>query len=321
MTNANKKLVTIFGGDGFVGLQVVQELAQLGYRIRVAVRRPDLADRTKPLGNVGQVQPVQANIRNYASVERAVSGADIVINLVGIKHQSGKQTFEAVHIEGAANIAKAATNAGAKILVHMSALGADKNSLSISSKSKAQGEEEVLKAFPKATIMRPSIIFGIDDGFFNLFGALAAISPILPIVGKDTKFQPIFVGDVAKAICLAAEGKTKQGVIYELGGDEVENMHQLMGRVKKETKRNVFLLSVPFWFAKTKAFFLQILPSPLLTVDQVVQLSNDNIVSSEAKKQRRTLSGLGIDATSMDIVLPTYMWRFRQHGQFEKQET
>lgn len=320
MTKANEQLVTIFGADGFVGTQAVQELAQAGYRIRVATRRPDLSGHLRVLGSVGQILPIQANVRNMESVEHAVKGATIVINLVGIKSQSGKQTFENVHIKGAENVAIAAKNAGAQTLVHMSALGADKDSKSISSRSKALGEEAVLKAFPKAVILRPSIIFGIDDSFFNMFGALSAISPILPLIGKDSLFQPIYVGDVAKVISLAASGKARQGKIYELGGNDVENMKQLLQRVITETKRKNILLPVPFWLAKMKAFFLQILPSPLLTVDQVVQLGNDNIVSKEAIKQKRTLSAFGIKPTSMDIILPTYMWRFREHGQFEKQE-
>ena len=320
MTNANEKLITIFGADGFVGTQVVQDLAQAGYRIRVAVRRPDLAGHVKTSGDVGQILPIQANIRNMASVERAVNNADIVINLVGIKTKSGKQTFEAVHIDGAKNIAIAAKNANVENFVHLSALGADKNSDSIYSRTKALGEEAVLKAFPKAIILRPSIIFGNGDKFFNMFGAMAAISPILPMIGKDTLFQPIYVGDVAKAISLAATGKVKASKIYELGGADIESMQDLLKRVVKETGRKNILLPVPFWFAKTKAFFLQILPSPLLTIDQVKQLEDDNIVSEKAIKEKATLASFGIKATSMDIILPTYMWRFRNHGQFEKQE-
>jgi len=320
MANASEKLITIFGGDGFVGTQAVQELAQLGYRIRVAVRRPDLADHVKPLGNVGQIVPIQANIRNFDSVARAVEGADIVINCVGIKSQTSKQTFEAVQVEGAANIAKAAKAASVKTLVHLSALGADKNSNSIAVQSKALGEEAVFKAFPNAIILRPSIIFGIGDGFFNLFGTISSISKILPMIGKETLFQPIYVGDVAKAISLAAAGKVKKGTIYELGGEKIASMQQLLQMVSNETGRKNILIAVPFWFAKIKAFFLQILPSPLLTVDQVRQLESDNIVSKQAIKQKRTIAAFGIKPTSMEAILPTYMWRFRLHGQFDKQE-
>jgi len=320
MAKASEKLITIFGGDGFVGTQAVQELAQLGYRIRVAVRRPDLADHVKPLGNVGQIVPIQANIRNFESVARAVEGADIVINCVGIKSQNSKQTFEAVQVEGAANIAKAAKAASVKTLVHLSALGADKNSNSIAAQSKALGEEAVFKAFPSAIILRPSIIFGTGDGFFNLFGTISSISKILPMIGKETLFQPICVNDVAKAISLAASGKVKTAKIYELGGEKIASMQQLLQMVSNETGRKNILIPVPFWFAKIKAFFLQILPSPLLTVDQVRQLESDNIVSKQAIKQKRTLATFGIKPTSMEVILPTYMWRFRLHGQFDKQE-
>jgi len=320
MAGNKPKLVTIFGADGFIGTQVVEELARKGFRIRAAVRRPDLAGHLKPLGDIGQILPIQANIRNLPSVERAVKGADIVINLVGIKSQSGKQTFEAVHVNGAKNVALGAKGAGVKNLIHLSALGADKNSKSISSKSKAQGEEIILKIFPKATIFRPSVIFGNGDEFFNLFGKIAAISPILPLIGKDTLFQPIYVGDVAKAICLATCDKAKSGAVYELGGAEILSMKELMGIVASETKRNNILLPVPFWVAKIKGFFLQILPSPLLTLDQVVQLETDNVVSQKAKKQKRDLKSLGLEATSLEAILPSYMWRFRPHGQFEKQE-
>ncbi len=318
MSKKNYKLVTIFGGDGFVGTQVVQQLAQHNFRIRVAVRRPDLAGHVVPLGNVGQIIPIQANIRDYASVARAVDGADIVINLVGIKSQSGKQTFEAVHELGAKNIAQAAKKAGAKILIHMSALGADLESQSISSRSKAKGEQEVLKAFPSAIIIRPSLIFGAEDGFFNLFGSIAAISPILPVIGANTLFQPIYVGDVAKAFSLAAMGKTKQGKIYELGGADVLSMRELMAEVAKQTERNNILIAVPNWIAKIKAFFLQILPSPMVTVDQITQLQVDNIVSEKAIKQKLDLKSFGIKPTSLEAILPTYMWRFRKSGEFEQ---
>ena len=318
MYNKDFKLVTIFGGDGFVGTQLVQQLARHNFRIRVAVRRPDLAGHVMVLGNVGQILPIQANIRDFASVERAVAGADIVINLVGIKSQSGKQTFEAVHSLGAKNVARAAKNANVNSLIHMSALGADENSDSISSRSKAMGEKHVLEIFPKAIIMRPSIIFGEGDGFFNLFGSLAALSPILPVISGKTLFQPIYVGDVAKAFCLAALGKVKTGTIYELGGAEIKSMYQLLQEVTKVTGRNNLLVPVPIFAAKIKAFFLQLLPSPIITIDQIIQLSNDNIVSSKAIKQKRDLKALGISAETLEAILPTYMWRFRKHGEFEQ---
>lgn len=320
MTRTSEKLVTIFGGSGFVGTQLVQQLARKGYRIRVAVRRPDLAGHVKPLGSVGQIVPIQANIRNMESIQRAVAGADIVINLVGIRSEAGRQRFRAVHTMGAKNVAEAARKAGAETLVHMSALGADDKSQSNYARTKALGEQDVLKAFPNAIIMRPSVIFGQGDGFFNLFGALARLSPILPLVGANTKFQPIYVGDVADAFAAAATGKAKPGKTYELGGPEVETMRQLMQRMLKQTGRTNMLLPLPAALAKFKAFFLQLLPSPLLTVDQVTLLESDNVVSDEATKQKRTLAAFGVLPTSMEVILPTYMWRFRKHGQFEKIE-
>jgi uncharacterized protein YbjT (DUF2867 family) len=320
MASRTSKLVTIFGGSGFVGTQVVQLMARQGYRIRVAVRRPDLAGHVKPLGTVGQIQPIQANLRNPASVQRAVEGADIVINLVGILAEGGRQRFRAVHTMGAKNVAEAAKAAGAEALVHMSALGADVDSPSMSQQSKAMGEEEVLKHFPKAVIVRPSIIFGQGDGFFNLFGALARMFPVLPVISGKTKFQPIFVGDVAQAIVKAATGAVKTGKIYELGGSEVETMQELLQRVLVESNRQRPLVPMPLGLAKFKAMFLQLLPKKLLTVDQVVALSMDNVVSKDAIKQKRTLAAFGIEPTSMDAVLPTYMWQYRQSGQFEKIE-
>lgn len=320
MTSARSKVVTIFGGSGFVGTQIVQELARKGYRIRVAVRRPDLAGDVMPLGMVGQIHAIQANVRNMASVERAVAGADIVINLVGILFEGGRQRYEAVHAMGAKNVAEAAKAAGAEALVHMSALGANIESASASARSKALGEEEVLKAFPEAVIMRPSIIFGQGDGFFNLFASLARLFPVLPLIGGKTRFQPIYVGDVAEAFAMAAEGKVKTGRIYELGGAEIETMRELMQRVLQESQRSNPLIPLPMGIAKLQAAILQLLPSPLLTVDQVIQLGTDNAVSDVAVKQKRTLNAFGITPTTMDAILPTYMWRFRRQGQFDKAE-
>lgn len=318
MVEAKGKLVTIFGGDGFVGTQLVQKLARQGYRIRVAVRRPDLAGHVKPLGTVGQIVPIQANIRNKPSIERAVAGSDIVINLVGIMAEKGRQRFRAVHTMGAKNIAEAAKKAGASTLVHMSALGADTESESAYQRSKAMGEVEVLKAFPKAVIIRPSIIFGQGDGFFNFYGALVRLFPVLPLIGGKSKFQPIFVGDVAEAFACAVNGDVKTGKIYELGGADVETMRQLIQRLLVEAQCNRLLIPVPTGLAKFKAWFIQLLPWKLLTVDQVTLLGYDNVVSPEAIKQKRDLAAFGIKPTSMDAILPTYLWRFRKHGQFDK---
>lgn len=318
MSDNASKLITIFGGSGFVGRQLVQELAKDGHRIRVAVRRPDLAGDVKPLGAVGQIQPIQANVRFPDSVIRAVKGADIVINLIGILSQGGKQRFDVVQTQGAKTVAEAAKIAGVETLVHMSALGANKESKSEYARSKALGEEAVLKEFPKAVIIRPSIIFGLDDGFFNLFGALARLSPVLPLVGGETKMQPIYVGDVAQAIAVAANGGVKGGKIYEIGGPEIETMGELMQRVLRESGRSNFVLPLPTPVAKFVGSILQILPNPMLTADQVILLQSDNVVSDEAMKQKRNLSAFGVKPTTMDAVLPTYMWRFRKNGQFEE---
>ncbi len=314
------KLVTIFGGSGFVGNHLVQLLARKGYRIRVAVRRPDLAGEVRMFGGVGQIVPVQANLRNEASVQRAVAGANVVINLVGIGHQAGKQSFQAVHVDGAAIVARAAKAAGATALVHMSALGVDKAAdVSHYAASKLAGEKAVLEAFPDAVIVRPSLMFGQGDGFFNLMGTLARIAPVMPLISGKTLFQPVFVGDVAEAMAAAAEGAVKTGRIYELGGPDIETHKALMQRILREAGRNRPLLPMPSGLMKIMASLLGILPfKPLITGDQVNLLGVDNVVSEEAKKDKRTLAAFGITPTSMDDILPTYMWRFRRHGEFDR---
>lgn len=314
-----QQLVTIFGGSGFVGTQIVQELARRGHRIRVAVRRPGLAGRTQPLGGVGQVVPIQANLRNAASVARAVAGADIVINLVGIGFESGRQRFRAVHVDGARNVAEAARAAGASALVHMSALGADPDSYSLYARSKAEGEAAVSAAYPGAVIMRPSLIFGPGDGFFNRMGGLARLLPVLPLIGGDTRFQPVYVGDVAEAFAAAAEGRVKTGRIYELGGPEVLTHRQLLQLILRETGRNRPLLPLPAGVAKLLAAPFALLPfAPPLTADQVEMLQHDNIVSEAAQREQRTLAAFGIAPVAMEAVLPSYLWRFRKHGQFDR---
>lgn len=320
MDRIEPRLVTIFGGSGFVGTQIVQLLAKRGHRIRVAVRRPDLAGHTRMFGSVGQIVPIQANVRNAASLRRAVAGADIVINLVGVGHSRGAQTFEAVHVDGAANIAAAAKAAGASTLVHMSALGVDKAAeVSAYAASKLAGEAAVFQAFPDAIIMRPSLLFGQGDGFFNLMGALTRMLPVLPVIGGDTRFQPAYVGDVAEAFALAAEGQVKSGRIYELGGPEIETYRQLLVRIQREAGRNRPMLPLPSGLAKLLALPLAILPfPPLLTADQVELLGVDNVVSDAAIKDKRTFAAFGITPTAMDAILPTYMYRYRKHGQFDR---
>jgi NADH dehydrogenase len=313
------KLVTIFGGSGFVGTQIVQRLARAGYRVRVAVRRPDLAGHVKPLGGVGQVMPIQANVRNRDSVERAIRGADVVINLVGIGFESGKQRFRAVHTMGARYIAEASAAFGVQHLVHMSALGADAQSPSIYARTKALGEAEILKAFPKAVILRPSIIFGQGDGFFNLYGRLARLFPVLPVIGARSRFQPIYVGDVADAFVAAAEGKVEGGRIYELGGPETLTHRDLVARVLHETHRSNLLLSLPAAVGKLMAIPFMALPwPPLVTLDQVELLGADNVVSPAASTEGRTIAAFGIEPTGMAAILHTYMWRFMKNGQFDR---
>ncbi|UJW84424.1 complex I NDUFA9 subunit family protein [Devosia sp. SL43] len=320
MDNLDRKLVTVFGGSGFVGTQIVQQLAQHGHRVRVAVRRPDLAGHLKTLGTVGQIVPVQANIRNANSIQRAVAGADIVINLTGIRNERGAQTFQSVHVDGAGAIAQASKAAKVKALVHMSALGVDSAaSVSAYASSKLDGEAAVFKAFPEAVVLRPSIIFGKGDGFFNLMGALARFFPVLPLIGGASRFQPAYVTDVAAAFVAAGEGKVKTGRVYELGGPQVETHKQLIERVQRETQRNRPMLPLPAGIAKLLALPFAILPfPPLLTADQVDLLGQDNVVSEAAIKDKRTFAAFGITPVAMDTILPSYLYRYRKHGQFDR---
>jgi uncharacterized protein YbjT (DUF2867 family) len=319
MDTANT-LVTIFGGSGFLGTQLVQVLAKKGYRIRVAVRRPDLAGHVKPLGAVGQIMPIQANVRNAESVQRAVRGADIVVNLVGIGYERSPQRFRAVHVAGAQNIAEAARTAGATAMIQVSALGADDQSPSAYARTKALGEVAVLNAFPEAVVVRPSIMFGPGDSFFNLMGTLSRWLPVLPLIGGKSRFQPIYVGDVADAIAVAAAGGVKAGRAYELGGPETVTYKELMQRVLNEVQRHNPLVPLPAPVGKLLAAPFSLLPfPPLLTGDQVDLLQADNVVSEQARREKRTLGAFGIEPTPMGAILPTYLWRFRKHGQFDRQ--
>jgi NADH dehydrogenase len=317
MASNLETLVTVFGGSGFLGRAVVRALCKRDYRIRVAVRRPELAGYLQPLGKVGQIHAVQANLRYPASVEAAMRGAEIAINLVGILAPSGAQTFEAVQAEGAGTVAKAAAAAGAR-LVHVSAIGADANSASLYARSKAAGEQAVLAAVPSATILRPSVVFGPEDDFTNRFASLARISPALPLIGGGaTKLQPVYVGDVATAVADAVDGKTKAGSVYELGGPEVLSMREIMEAILEITGRDRMLVSLPFGLAKLQALFLQFAPGAFkLTPDQVELLRSDNVVSEAAKAAGLTLEGLGIAPDSLEGVAPQYLWRFRKAGQF-----
>src|SRR4249920_1560585 len=305
-------LITVYGGSGFLGRHVVRALAKRHYRIRVAVRRPELANFLQPLGRVGQIHAVQANLRNAPSVEAAARDARVLINLVGVLFERGRQRFDAVHAYGAEQVALAANAHGAR-MVHVSAIGADANSSSIYSRSKATAEHLVLAAQPSTTIMRPSIIFGPEDDFFNRFAALARISPALPLVGGGrTCMQPVFAGDVGEAIAKAADGDLRPGTTYELGGPDVRTFKELMQFVLATTQRRRVLIPVPFTLMKLQALVLQFLPKPPITPDQVELLKRDNVVSEDAKRDGRTLEGIGITPESIDAIVPTYLWRFRK---------
>jgi NADH dehydrogenase len=317
MASNLETLVTVYGGSGFIGRSVVRALCKREYRVRVAVRRPELAGHLQPLGRVGQIHAVQANLRYPASVAAAMRDSHAAINLVGILTEGGAQSFDAVQALGAGTVAKAAAAAGAR-MVHVSAIGADENSASRYARSKAAGEKAVLAAVASATILRPSVVFGPEDQFTNRFAALARISPMLPLIGGGlTKLQPVYVGDVATAVADAVDGKTKQGATYELGGPEVLTMREIMEIILATIERQRMLISLPFGLAKFQALFLQFAPGPLkLTPDQVELLRSDNIVSSAAKTDGLTLKGMGISADSLEAIAPQYLWRFRKTGQF-----
>ena len=307
-----QKLVTIFGGSGFVGTTLVEHLAKSGHRIRVAVRRPNSAMHVKPLGDVGQIQVVQANLRNPESVHAAIQGADAVVNLVGILHESGGQKFKAVHGAGAESVARLCAELGVKTLVHMSALGADEESPAFYAQSKALGEKGVKQAFPEATILRPSVIFGAGDGLFNKFAQAISIFPVMPVFSGDTKFQPVYVGDVVDVIIKALAGGDMQGKTYELGGVDTFTLRELMQLTAKETMRKPWFVDIPAFAAPFKVFFLGLLPNPPITLDQLRMLQSDNVVSKGSKG----LSDLGITPTPVETVLPTYLHQYRPKGQF-----
>ena len=315
------RLVTVFGGAGFIGRHVVRALAKRGYRIRVACRRPDLAGHLQPLGNVGQIQAVQANLRVRWSVDRAVEDADHVINLVGILAESGRQTFPAVQDFGARAVAEAARAVGAR-LTHNSALGADLDSASSYAATKALGEVAVLETLPDAVIFRPSIVFGPEDGFFNRFAGMARISPVLPLIGGGhTRFQPVYVGDVAEAIARSVDGAVAGGRVYELGGPEVKSFRQCLEEILEVTDRKRLLVPVPWFAARLQGAILGRLPGKLLTSDQVTLLETDNVVSKAAEDERRSFAGIGIRPQGTAAILPTYLWRYRPAGQFTKMPT
>ncbi len=314
-------LVTVFGGSGFLGRYVVRALAKRGYRVRVAVRRPDLAGFLLPLGYVGQIQLTQANVRFPDSVMAAAEGASSIVNLVGILAPSGRQSFDAVHAFGAKVIAGAAAANGAS-LVHVSAIGADASSEIGYARSKGEGEAAARAAVPGCVVLRPSIVFGPEDEFFNRFAGMARMSPALPLIGGGhTRFQPVFVADVAAAVERSVDGKAKAGAVYELGGPEVRTFRELMELMLHEIGARRVLVDLPFGLADLQARVLEKLPGALLTRDQVAMLHFDNVVSDAAIAEHRTIQDLGILPAAMASVLPSYLWRFRKAGQFTRIET
>ncbi len=307
------RLATVFGGSGFVGRYVVRQLARDGWRVNVAVRDAEYAKFLKPMGDVGQVTPMAVSIRDKAAVAAAVSGAEVVINLVGVLYESGTQNFEAIHHQGAKVIAEAAAAAGVARLVHVSAIGADAGSPSLYARTKAAGEAAVRAAFPGATIFRPSLVIGPEDGFFNRFAGLARVMPALPLFGGGkTRFQPVYVGDVADAIVRSVGDAKTAGQTYELGGPTIYTFRQLMELMLKEIRRKRCLVSIPFPIARLEARFLQVLPVPPLTVDQVRLLERDNIAAQGVPG----LVELGIRPTPVETVIPSYLDRFRPGGRF-----
>jgi len=307
------KVVTVFGGGGFIGRHLVKRLAQRGWRVRLAVRHPGRAMFLQTYGAVGQIAPVFADVRDDASVAAAVRGADYVINLVGILFESGRQQFEALHAEAPGRIARLAREAGATRMVHISAIGASPDSPSVYARTKARGEQAAREAFPEVTILRPSIVFGPEDNFFNLFATLARLSPVMPLMGGgETRFQPVYVGDVADAIMAALDDPAAQGRTYELGGPRVYTFRELMELTLAQIGRKRLLVSIPWSLAEVQGKVLGMLPAPLLTLDQVKQLRIDNVVADDAP----TLRDLGIAPTAAEAVLPSYLERFRRGGRF-----
>ncbi len=313
------KLVTIYGGSGFVGRYIARRMAQAGWRVRVAVRRPNEAMHVKPYGNVGQVEPVFCNIRDDDSVRAVMRGADAVVNCVGTFDRKGRNNFQAVQAEGATRIARLAAEEGVSNLVHLSAIGADAESDSEYAQSKAAGEAGILEHFPQAMILRPSVVFGPEDQFFNRFAGMTRFGPVLPVVGGDTKFQPVYADDVAHAAALGVEGRAVPG-IYELGGPEVATFRDLMKVMLKIIRRRRLILNMPFGIAAVMAWAMELVQKvtfglipPQITRDQVRSLRVDNVASEGAKG----FADLGIEPAAIEAVLPDYLWRFRPAGQYE----
>jgi NADH dehydrogenase len=319
ITTTDKGLVTVFGGSGFVGRHLVRALLKRGWRVRAAVRRPDLAGHLQPLGNVGWVQPIQANVRYRWSVDRAVEGANAVVNLVAVGFDRGRQTLDAVNVFGARAIAEATRAAGISRLVHVSAIGADPDSPSGYGRSKAAAEAAVFETTENAVVIRPSLQFGPEDQFINRFAAMSRFMLAIPAFGGGTtKLQPVFVGDVARALADAVEGKVPAGRIYELGGPEIKTLREIIQLVVRDVDRRRLIVTMPWWAAKLAGYVMGHLPGRLVTSDQVRQLMVDNVVSEQAKTEGRTFAAFGIAPVGIETILPTYLWRYRPRGQFER---
>jgi NADH dehydrogenase len=318
MTQTNAPVATVIGGSGFIGRYIVSRLARQGWRVKVAVRRPDKATFVRMYGTVGQVEPVQVNLRYEDSLRPVLAKSDAVINCVGLLAPCGKQTFDVVQVKGARSAARIAKEVGAESFVHISAIGADKASQAEYARTKAEGEEAVLEAFPTAKIIRPSIVFGAEDKFFNRFAAMARFSPILPIIGGETKFQPVYVDDIARAIenllvHLPAH-LTQKNTIFEVGGSEVYTFHRMMEIMLDVICRKRLIVDVPMPIAKIKASVLQYLPNAPLTPDQVIMLERDNVVSGNFG----TLNDLQVTPQLLETVLPKYLEHYRPRGQFQQ---
>ncbi len=310
-------LITLIGGSGFLGRHICRSLAKRGYRIRVACRRPDLAGHVQPLGVPGQIMPVQANVRYPDSLAAVCEGAHAVVNLTGVLYSAGAQRFDAIHVFGAEASARAAKAAKARLFIQVSALGADARSASDYAKSKAEGEARARAAFPGAIVLRPSVVFGPEDGLFNRFAAMARLSPALPLFGGGTtRFQPVFVGDIAQAVTRLIEAGLASGRTYELGGPEIMTLREIFEFTLHTIGRKRLLVPVPWPVARVQAMVLGLLPKPMLTTDQVELLKSDNVVSPEAANERRTLQGLGITPRGIEAIVPSYLYRYRKAGQF-----
>ena len=310
-----QRVVTVFGGSGFVGRHLVWRLAKQGWIVRVAVRRPSQAGFLKPLGEIGQITPLRAPVQDPVAVAAAMAGANAAVNLVGILYERGKQTFAGVHARGAQTVAEAAAAAGIEHLVQVSAIGADLHGGAAYARSKGAGEAAVKTAFPSATILRPSVVFGPEDDFFNRFAAMARLSPALPLIGGGaTRFEPVYVGDVARAIVKCLADPACAGKTYELGGPRVYTFKEIFQLLLREIRRRRLLVPLPFALAAAQARFLELLPVPPLTRDQVRMLRRDNVVSEGAL----TLADLGIAPTAAEVILPTYLDRYRPGGRFNQ---